>query len=140
MPNKRSKLTEQSIEEMCRLARAGLRNVDICKALGIHQSTLYKWLQEPREGLEVKLFDELEKARAERKAFMIQTITKAAQAGTWQAAAWWLERVYPKEFAKPDRYHDEGVQEAVKAVRELTDTIKAQANAARYSQGASRCS
>lgn len=127
MPGNRSKLTPEFIGDACKLARAGLRNSDICKALGIHESTLYKWLQEPRRGLRAELFDGLEKAKAERKAFMVQTITKAAQAGTWQAAAWWLERVYPKEFAKPDRYHDQGTEEAIKAVRELTETIRAQA-------------
>ena len=127
MSGNRSKLTPEFVAEACKLARAGLRNVDICKALGIHESTLYKWLQEPRRGLEAELFEELEKARAMRKAVMIQTITQAAQGGTWQAAAWWLERVYPEEFAKPDRYHDQGVDEAVKAVRELTETIRAQA-------------
>ena len=127
MPGNRSKLTPEFIAEACKLARAGLRNVDICKALGVSETAFYRWQQEPRRGLEIELWDSLEKARAERKAFMIQTITKAAQAGTWQAAAWWLERVYPEEFAKPDRYHDQGVDEAVKAVRELTETIRAQA-------------
>lgn len=130
MAGNRSKLTHEFIDEACKLARAGLRNSDICKALGIHESTLYKWLQEPRKGLEVELFEGLEKAKAERKAFMIQTITKAASNGTWQAAAWWLERVYPEEFAKPDRYHDQGMAEAVNAVRELTESIRAQADAA----------
>ena len=130
MAGNRSKLTKDVIKDVARMARGGLRNTDICKALGIHQSTFYKWLQEPRSGLEVELFESLEKARAERKAFMLQTITKAAQDGTWTAAAWWLERVYPEEFAKPDRYHDAGMQEAVQAVRELTESIKAQSDAA----------
>lgn len=72
----------------------------------------------------------IEKAKSERKAVMVQTITKAAQGGTWQAAAWYLERQYPAEYARPDRYHDQGVTEAIQAVRELTESIKAQADAA----------
>lgn len=127
MAGNKSKLTHEFVKDATRLAEGGLKNVDICKALGIHESTLYAWLQAPRKPLEEELYEELEKARAKRKAFMIQTITKAAREGTWQAAAWWLERCYPKEFAKPDRYHDQGVDEAVKAVRELTETIRAQA-------------
>ena len=131
MPGNKSKLTPEFIKDAINLAENGLRNVDICKALGISQSTFYAYIQHPEPGsLGEELSEGLEKARAKRKAFMIQTITKAARDGTWQAAAWWLERVYPKEFAKPDRYRDEGVQEAVKAVRELTETIKAQADAA----------
>lgn len=128
MPGNRSKLTPEFIKDATRLAEGGLKNVDICKALGIHESTLYDWLQHPeRSPLHAELTEELEKARAKRKAFMIQTITKAAREGTWQAAAWWLERCYPKEFARPDRYRDDGVQEAIKAVKELTESIKAQA-------------
>lgn len=127
MTGNRSKLTKEFIKDATRLAEGGLRNVDICKALGVSETAFYRWQQEPRRGLEVELWESLEKARAKRKAFMIQTITKAAHAGTWQAAAWWLERVYPEEFAKPDRYHDQGVDDAVKAVRELTETIRAQA-------------
>ena len=127
MAGNKSKLTHEFVKDAARLAEGGLRNVDICKALGIHESTLYAWLKDEKNPLARELSEELEKARAKRKAFMIQTITKAAREGTWQAAAWWLERCYPKEFAKPDRYHDQGVDEAVKAVRELTETIKAQA-------------
>lgn len=127
MAGNKSKLTHEFVKDAARLAEGGLKNVDICKALGIHESTLYAWLKDEKNPLASELSEELEKARAKRKAFMIQTITKAAREGTWQAAAWWLERCYPKEFAKPDRYHDQGVDEAVKAVRELTETIKAQA-------------
>lgn len=124
-----AKLTEQLIRDAEKYVSAGLTNADTCRVLGISESTLYKWLQEPRKGLEVELFEALEKARMLRKAAMLQTITKAAREGTWQAAAWYLERVYPGEYAKPDRYHDGGTQEAIQAVRELTESIKAQANA-----------
>lgn len=124
-----AKLTEQLIRDAEKYVSAGLTNADTCRVLGISESTLYKWLQEPRKGLEVELFETLEKARMLRKAAMLQTITKAAREGTWQAAAWYLERVYPGEYAKPDRYHDSGTQEAIQAVRELTESIKAQANA-----------
>lgn len=129
MSGNKSKLTPELIKDATRLAENGLKNVDICKALGIHESTLYAWLKDEKKPLCRELSEELEKARAKRKAFMIQTITKAARDGTWQAAAWWLERCYPREFAKPDRYHDQGVEEAIKAVKELTDSIKAQSKA-----------
>ena len=125
-----AKLTEQLVRDAEKYVSAGLTNADTCRVLCISESTLYKWLQEPRKGLEVELFEALEKARMLRKAAMLQTITKAAREGTWQAAAWYLERVYPGEYAKPDRYHDSGAQEAIQAVRELTESIKAQANAA----------
>ena len=125
-----SKLTESLIDEISKLIGGGLTNKDACAIVGISEASLYKWLKEPREGLEIELFKALEKARATRKAFLLQTITRAAQGGTWQAAAWYLERQYPSEYGRPDRYHDQGMTEAVQAVRELTESIKAQADAA----------
>ncbi len=124
------KLTKDIIKELTRLIRSGINNKDACAVAGITEATFYRWLQAPRKGLEVELFESLEKARAERKAFMLSSITSAAKNGTWQAAAWYLERVYPEEFARPDRYHDQGMAEAVNAVRELTESIRAQADAA----------
>lgn len=124
------KLNKDLIKELARLIRSGINNRDACAVAGVSETAFYRWLQEPRKGLEIELWEALEKAKAERKAFMLTTITKAAQNGTWQAAAWWLERVYPSEFAKPDRYHDAGIDEAVRAVKELTESIKAQADAA----------
>ena len=124
------KLSKDVIKELTRLIRSGINNKDACAVAGVSESTLYRWLQEPRAGLEQELYESLEKAKAERKAFMLTAITTAAKNGTWQAAAWYLERQYPAEYARPDRYHDQGVTEAIQAVRELTESIKAQADAA----------
>lgn len=130
MAGQKPKLTRELIKEAAKLISGGLTNRDACAVLGVSETAFYRWLQEPREGLEVELWDGLEKAKATRKAFMLQSITTAARNGTWQAAAWYLERVYPTEYARPDRYHDAGMQEAVQAVRELTESIKAQSDAA----------
>lgn len=124
------KLSKDVIKELTRLIRSGINNKDACAVAGVSESTLYRWLQEPRGALEQELYESLEKAKAERKAFMLTAITTAAKNGTWQAAAWYLERQYPAEYARPDRYHDQGVTEAIQAVRELTESIKAQADAA----------
>ena len=130
MPGNKPKLTKELIREASKYIGGGLTNRDTCAILGVSEGAFYKWLQEPRTGLEVELYDAIEKAKATRKAFMIQSITSAARGGTWQAAAWYLERQYPAEYARPDRYHDQGVTEAIQAVRELTESIKAQADAA----------
>ena len=126
----RGKLTPELAAELARYIRGGLTNKDACAIVGIVPATLYHWLAEPRTDAENDLFYAIEKAKVERKAVMVQTITKAAQDGTWQAAAWYLERQYPEEYAKPDRYHDQGIAEAVNAVKELTESIKAKADAA----------
>ena len=130
MPGNKPKLTKSLIKEASKLISGGLTNRDACAVLGVSETAFYRWIQEPRKGLEIELWEALEKAKAMRKAFMLQSITNAASDGTWQAAAWYLERQYPAEYARPDRYHDQGITEAVQAVRELTESIKAQADAA----------
>lgn len=127
MAGNKSKLTDDFILEASKLVGTGLTNIDVCRVLGISEGTLYRWLGEPRNAMEQKLYESLEKAKGQRKAFHLNNIINAARNGTWQASAWYLERVYPSEFAKPDRYHDQGVDEAIKAVRDLTDEIRKQA-------------
>ena len=122
MAGNKSKLTHEFIKDATKLAEGGLRNVDICKALGIHESTLYAWLKDEKNPMARELSEELEKARAKRKAFMIQTITKAAREGTWQAAAWYLERVYPQEFGRCQRLPKRD-EKTLDAVRELMKSI-----------------
>lgn len=41
------KLTEELIEVMCGLKAKGMHNKDICMVVGIHEATLYRWLNKP---------------------------------------------------------------------------------------------
>lgn len=86
-----------------------------CEYAGIGESTVYKWLAEARDEFAavsqgrlpdkekarlLEMADAINNARAEaetRNVFMIQ---KAAREGTWQAAAWWLERTAPKRWGR----------------------------------------
>ena len=123
------KLNEQMVETLSRLVREGCTNKRACTIAGISQSTFYRWVNQPSTSLERELSDALKKASAERIHMMEQKIIAAAD-DTWQAAAWYLERTCPEEYGKPDRYHDQGIAEAVNAVKELTESIKAKADAA----------
>jgi hypothetical protein len=40
----------------------------------------------------------VEKAEADAEVRAVATVLKAAQKGTWQAAAWWLERRRPADY------------------------------------------
>lgn len=86
-----------------------------CKHAGIGESTVYKWLAEARDEFAavsqgripnkekmrvVELADAIESARAEAETRNVFLIQKAAQGGTWQAAAWWLERTAPKRWGR----------------------------------------
>jgi transposase len=104
------KLTEDLIQEMARLKRDGLTNKDICRAVGIHEATLYRWVGKPTTRLHRALCEELKKAESDYKAQLLNTIRAAALAKNsyWTAAAWLLERKYPDEYGRVDRRADAG--------------------------------
>ena len=111
-----SKISKELVNEILTYKENGLSDKDICDMVGISQQAFYLWLKEAETGingtnpdrpvsnyaLKLELFEGLKKARAAFKAYHIQTITKAARK-SWQAAAWMLERMYPKEFGRIDR-------------------------------------
>ena len=123
-----TKLNEETINELATCISEGMTNKDACTVAGIATSTFYGWINNPSNELEKELADRVERARVVRKMQLLQTIFDAAENGCWQAAAWYLERRYPEEFAKPDRYHDQGITEAVEAVKDLMETIEKAAN------------
>lgn len=45
---RRAKLTQEMVDEAIRLKADGLSNGDIICALGIHESTFYRWIGEPK--------------------------------------------------------------------------------------------
>lgn len=98
------KLTEELIEVMCGLKAKGMHNKDICMAVGIHEATLYRWLNKPSARLHRVLSEEFKKAEARYKQELLDTIRGAALAKRqyWTAAAWLLERKYPDEFGRPE--------------------------------------
>lgn len=53
-----------------------------------------------RELLSLELLDTVEKAEAEAVVGWLAKIEQAANAGTWQAAAWKLERRYPRVYGR----------------------------------------
>lgn len=111
-----SKLTKELVDEILTYKENGLSDADVCDMVGISQQSFYSWLKEAETGinatnpdrpvtnreLKLELFEGLKKARAAFKAYHVQTITKAAKR-SWQASAWLLERMYPKEFGRIDR-------------------------------------
>lgn len=51
--------------------------------------------------LYMAFLEQLEKARTLARLSRIQHIQKAGQGGSWQADAWWLERMCPESFGRP---------------------------------------
>ena len=117
------KLDEDKIARVVEALRAGNYMETSAAYAGISKSILYKWLADGREvrqkvakggiasDLEAKqleLLDAVEKARAEAEVRNVHLIQQAAQGGTWQAAAWFLERSHPGKWGRREKVEMSG--------------------------------
>lgn len=90
---------------------------------GVSPQVYYKWMkrgtdertsigdgQEPNpdEAIYVDFVEAVEKARSQAEMRNVGLIQKAAVDGTWQAAAWFLERSYPRRWGRSDRVEHTG--------------------------------
>ena len=99
----KEKLHKDDIPVCVKMKKRGLNNKDIAAYLGVRRETFSQWVNHPRTENQTNLSNALKKAEADAKAAMLTAIQKAAmEPKTWQAAAWWLERKYPEEFARPE--------------------------------------
>ena len=111
-----SKITPELVDEILTYKENGLSDKDVCDMVGVAPGTFYKWIKEADTGINIdhpdkpvshaelkrELRDGLKRAQAAFKAYHIQNISKAAKK-SWQASAWMLERMYPKEFGRIER-------------------------------------
>lgn len=102
----KEKLTKELVKEAVTLVQSGASNKDVIAYLGVNQATFYRWLSNPKTENQRELCKLLKKAETERKVWHLQRIHKAAEEGSWQASAWYLERRYPQEFGKAHRVVD----------------------------------
>lgn len=83
----------------------GAYQVHAANAAGISITTLQRWVKLGRDGVEpyVRFAEDIDRARAE-DALRNQAIINAAAAGKiagdWRAAAWNLERKFPKLYGR----------------------------------------
>ena len=102
------KLNKQLIEDAVKLIEAGNYQKHVAQALGIDESTWYRWLQKGESetnenSIYREFYKSIKKAEAKAVARNVALIQRAAQEGNWQAAAWWLERKFPAEWGKRDK-------------------------------------
>jgi hypothetical protein len=111
-----SKLTPELQERICQLLKAGNTFRTACEVAGIGYTTGKEWRQRgddqhpSREGDDdfAAFAAAIRKAEEEAVVRNVALIQKAAANGTWTAAAWWLERKFPAEWAKVDRHEHTG--------------------------------
>lgn len=114
---KERKLNKEIIKKACELKSMGIRNNDIAAALGVSESTFYRWIQDGgATPLQRELSEGLKKAEAAKKEAVLKKILEHGNE-SWQALAWYLERVYPSEFGRVDRLQAEVNQTTSAAVR-----------------------
>lgn len=111
MSGRPSKLNEDTKSRLLQAIRLGCTYDKACAFAGISYQTLRNWIKRGEQSTKGQYFDfvdELKKAEASAVVGWLAHIEKAAKDGTWQAAAWKLERRYPREWGKGDREEDNG--------------------------------
>lgn len=101
------KYCPEIVSEIAQYLQNGSNRTDAAVLAGINFDTFNEWRKEHPE-----FSDAIKKAEATCKNRNIAIVQKAAIT-TWQAAAWWLERKHPEEFALKDRERDKGRDEEI---------------------------
>ena len=100
------KLTDQLCDEICNDIKAGVPIKHASIAHGISESTFYNWFDKGREaksGKFRKFYDKIQEAKSVAITLRARRIYKAGET-SWQADAWWLERVDPTNFGRKDTH------------------------------------
>jgi len=101
---RKPKLTKELQEQICRLISAGNYIKTACQASGISEQTYNnwkKWGEQRGKGEYSEFLEAVKKAEATAIAKNVTVIQLAARE-SWQAAAWWLERKYPRDWGRKE--------------------------------------
>ncbi len=102
-PGRPTKLTPAIQEKIVQALSIGSYRGDAAEYAGIDPKTLRRWLvrgiQEPESEYGDFRSAVLE-AESRAKVTAMSCITKASRGGDWKAAAYWLERKHPHQFAE----------------------------------------
>jgi hypothetical protein len=94
MAGRPTKYNIERVQKIMNALSAGNTRRDSCAYAGISEDTFAAWLKDKPD-----FSDSIEKAEADAAVRNVSIIAKAAQEGTWQAAAWWLERRRKQDWA-----------------------------------------
>jgi len=125
------KYNKEIVEGICKLVRSGVFNKDAAECNDISEETFYNWQRpelpngKPNPEYHPEFSVSLKKAEAERKKNFILAIALASTK-SWQAAAWYLERVYNEQFARREIKDHKGKVEVTdeNASKELKKAVK----------------
>lgn len=100
------KLTDEVQRIIVESLENGLAIKAACGRARISEQTFYNWYNkgaEAKSGKHKNFHDAVDNAKNTAQANFEGVITSAAGKGTWQAAAWWLERRRPEMYNKPEK-------------------------------------
>lgn len=112
------KLDKETSATILKYVGAGMPYRYAAESAGISERSLHRWFARGRKetkGIYCQFWQAIKKARSDAMLRNVAIIQTAAQK-TWQAAAWWLERQFPDEFANDSRT----VRELKKMIDRLT--------------------
>ncbi len=130
---RKSKLTPELQERICNYIENGYTIEQACALAGINVATYYNWKKWGRQAKSGKFFEFFKAAETSEKvaeAKFLSTILKAAVGddekgikSDWRAAAWYLERKNPEQWAKTEKLEQE-IKADVKGKLSLSERIK----------------
>lgn len=103
------KLTPALQETLCGAIREGNYIETACAFAGVSRQTVRNWMKRgarQSKGIYRDFLDALKKSHAIAEAENVRVIRAAAKE-QWYAAAWMLERRYPKRWGKNDKVRNE---------------------------------
>lgn len=100
-----NKCTKERTKKISDAVRAGAYPAVAAQMSGIGERTFYDWMRKGRNGDPeyANFYDSVKDAESEAEIANVALIRQAAMAGTWTAAAWWLERKFPDRWGRKDR-------------------------------------
>jgi hypothetical protein len=138
---RQSLLTPTRQETIVNLISAGNYIETACQAVGISPATYHVWQNrgrtererlnvqkdaepDPKEAPYLDFVEAVEKAFAEAEARNLALIQNAALAGTWQAAAWILERTRGKRYVRTEKAEVSGPEGAPVRIDVSTEDLE----------------
>lgn len=103
---RRTRLTPDVQNSIVTALRAGNYSETAAAYAGISKATFYEWCARGRrepDSIYADFLDAVESAKAASEVRDVALIDKAATDGSWQAAAWKLERKYPQRWGRLTR-------------------------------------
>jgi transcriptional regulator with XRE-family HTH domain len=121
-----TKLTPEVQNDIVEALEHGMHQESAATRAGITKQTYYNWLERGRNepgSIYADFLDAVEKARARPEAEALEAIHVAWRDGTWQAAAWFLERSHPHKYGRINRTEVSGPEGAPVKVETTTEAI-----------------